>query len=322
MESISKASWKKRLLNFIIDFCTIYLLSQLWVDLILSIEGLNLKTLLLLSLLPHPIYYFLFELLTQRTLGKFITRTKVVSFDGRKPTLRSVLIRTIGRYIPFEVFSFVGSRNPSGWHDTLSNTAVVNTNLYTSVEIEKEAVKPTGKDSDTSMHSSMVRSRKRKVFLPLLIIFGTTIFIILCLIAIKLMGYEVNKDYFSYSKESCIANINQKDIEHELYWKRWDYLSEKNKYLENFKPDYGYCQSRYKGFKDSCFDMAIEFVYDESLQKMVVPSSLCHEDRKCSSSLYIDEKQNENIAYLTSETKDEFYWEFVNNKCPTQHLLK
>jgi hypothetical protein len=189
------------------------------------------------------------------------------------------------------------------------------------VEIKKKSVKSLEKGSDTSIHSSMDRPKK-KLFLPLLIIFGTPIFIILCLFVIKLMGYEINKDYFSSSKESCIANVNQKDIEHDLYWKRWDYLSEKNKYLENFEPDYSYCQATYKGFKDSCFDMPIEFVYDESIQDMVVPSSLCHEDKACSSSLYMDEKQSENMEYLTSETKDEFYWEIVNNKCPTQHLLK
>lgn len=323
MESISSASWRKRLLNFLIDFCVIYLFSQLWVDLILDVEGLNLNTLFLLSLLPHPIYYFILELLTQRTLGKFITRTKVVNYDGGKPSLRSVLIRTISRYIPFEVLSFVGSKNPSGWHDILSHTAVVDTSLhtspYTSVEVEKNVTM--SKANDTSIHSSMDIPRK-KILLPLIFIFGIPIFIILCLVAIKLMGYEINKDYFSSSKESCIANINHKDIEHDLYWKRWDYLSEKNKYLENFKPDYGYCQATYKGFKDSCFDIAIDFVYDEAQEKMIVPSSLCHEDRRCSSSLYMDEKQNENMEYLTSETKDEFYWEIVNNKCPTQHLLK
>lgn len=292
-------------------------------DLILDVEGLNLNTLLLLSLLPHPIYYFLFELLTQRTLGKLITRTKVVNSDGGKLSLRSIFVRTIARYIPFEVLSFVGSKNPRGWHDILSYTTVVDTSLYTSpytsVEVEKKVTIP--KANDTSIHSSMDRP-SRKILLPLVFILGIPIFIILCLVAIKLMGYEINKDYFSSSKESCIANINHKDIEHDLYWKRWDYLLDKNKYVENFKPDYSYCQSTYKGFKDSCFDIGIDFVYDEASQRMIVPSSLCYEDKRCSSTLYIEQKQKENMEYLTSETKDEVYWEIVNNKCPTQHLLK
>jgi hypothetical protein len=47
-----------------------------------------------------------------------------VTLDGSKPGLRTILLRTLCRFIPFEPFSFFGER---GWHDGLSDTLVVST---------------------------------------------------------------------------------------------------------------------------------------------------------------------------------------------------
>ena len=68
------------------------------------------------------IYYMFFEGIWARTPGKWVFGTVVVAEDGTKPPLRTILIRTLCRMIPFEVFSFLGSR---GWHDGISNTHVV-----------------------------------------------------------------------------------------------------------------------------------------------------------------------------------------------------
>lgn len=74
-------------------------------------------------------YYATFESLTGRTLGKLVTRTRVVSASGGPATLRQILGRSLARQIPFEAFSFlVGSGRglpPVGWHDSLSGTRVV-----------------------------------------------------------------------------------------------------------------------------------------------------------------------------------------------------
>ena len=70
------------------------------------------------------LYYFIFEAAWQRTPGKFITGTKVVSSDGRKLTATTIAIRTFIRFFPFEPVSFFGKES-GGWHDKWSYTAVV-----------------------------------------------------------------------------------------------------------------------------------------------------------------------------------------------------
>jgi len=74
-------------------------------------------------------YFTLFEVLTQRSLGKLITKTKVVLEDGAKPTAKDIMIRTLCRFIPFEAFSFLGNEG-RGWHDSMSETYVVDTEKF------------------------------------------------------------------------------------------------------------------------------------------------------------------------------------------------
>jgi len=69
------------------------------------------------------LYYLVPEFYWQKTIGKLITKTKVVREDGNRPTFGQILIRTLARLIPFEVFSFLFT--PIGWHDSLSKTIVV-----------------------------------------------------------------------------------------------------------------------------------------------------------------------------------------------------
>lgn len=71
------------------------------------------------------IYYTLIEFVTGgRSLGKVITKTKVITIDGDKPNFKTFLIRALCRFIPLELFSFLGSTD-SGWHDSISRTRVV-----------------------------------------------------------------------------------------------------------------------------------------------------------------------------------------------------
>lgn len=70
------------------------------------------------------IYYSFFEGFTGRSIGKFFTKTKVVTEDGERPDFGTIFIRSMCRYIPFDAFSFLGS-NASGWHDRFSKTTVV-----------------------------------------------------------------------------------------------------------------------------------------------------------------------------------------------------
>ena len=69
-------------------------------------------------------YYLFFEGLWGRTPGKWLLGTRVVDNQGRRPTFGAVFIRTIVRFVPFEAFSFLGSRR-GGWHDRWSSTHVI-----------------------------------------------------------------------------------------------------------------------------------------------------------------------------------------------------
>lgn len=73
------------------------------------------------------IYYNFFEIVTARTVGKYLTQTIVVDENGEKPNHETILIRSLCRLIPFNALSFLGISG-RGWHDTISKTYVVNKN--------------------------------------------------------------------------------------------------------------------------------------------------------------------------------------------------
>lgn len=78
-------------------------------------------------------YYPAFEYFFQKTPAKFITKTKVVTYDGNKPKFITILGRNLARLIPFEPLSFLFGK---GWHDTLSKTLVVPSH-YTPEQVQK-----------------------------------------------------------------------------------------------------------------------------------------------------------------------------------------
>tara|TARA_R110001583_G_scaffold187759_1_gene349247 strand:+ start:58 stop:654 length:597 start_codon:yes stop_codon:yes gene_type:complete len=68
-------------------------------------------------------YYAIMEIKFQKTVGKFITKTKVVKINGEKPENVEIITRTFCRLIPFDRISFLFVKN--GFHDSLSKTKVV-----------------------------------------------------------------------------------------------------------------------------------------------------------------------------------------------------
>lgn len=70
------------------------------------------------------IYYSFFEGFTGRSIGKFFTKTKVVTEEGGQPDFGTIFVRSMCRSIPFDALSFLGSE-ASGWHDKFSKTRVV-----------------------------------------------------------------------------------------------------------------------------------------------------------------------------------------------------
>ncbi|UOQ72017.1 RDD family protein [Hymenobacter cellulosilyticus] len=127
--ALTEATSGQRFANNLIDLVTFYLSFSIVSFFLLSFRlagfifkmgnaGFCAFTLLLLA-----VYYFSLELTTGRTMGKLITRTRVVMEDGSKPKPNDILKRTLCRMIPLEAFTFLGTS--PGLHDRLSKTRVV-----------------------------------------------------------------------------------------------------------------------------------------------------------------------------------------------------
>ncbi|WP_299336792.1 RDD family protein [uncultured Psychroserpens sp.] len=119
MKHIDKST---RLSNYIIDILVIYIL---WIIVSLFTNTGYLNVFLLSAIMF--LYYFLFEALTSQTLGKLITKTKVVNKDGSKPHVISILIRSISRLFPLDWLSYMFG-NDIGMHDLFSNTILTKKN--------------------------------------------------------------------------------------------------------------------------------------------------------------------------------------------------
>ncbi|WP_343705403.1 RDD family protein [Flavobacterium sp.] len=68
--------------------------------------------------------YFFMECFFGATMGKFATGIVVITENGTKPNFVKILVRTLCRLIPFDVFSFLG-KSGGFWHDSISKTHVV-----------------------------------------------------------------------------------------------------------------------------------------------------------------------------------------------------
>lgn len=120
------ASSGSRLANYILDRIGIYILIFMMSSAIEMgfYSGFIADTLTALMVLMIPAYWILSEYFLGKTPAKFITKTKVVTRDGQRPSFLTIVGRTLCRLIPFEQFSFLGSK-AVGWHDSISNTRVV-----------------------------------------------------------------------------------------------------------------------------------------------------------------------------------------------------
>jgi len=127
----------KRFVNLLIDYLLFMPLALfIWV-IIFFIAGLtgndieNIHPLMdrLITALLWVLFYFALESITQRTIGKLVTQTKVVLENGEKPGADVIILRSLARMIPFEAFSFLGNSS-RGWHDTMTKTYVVDIKIF------------------------------------------------------------------------------------------------------------------------------------------------------------------------------------------------
>lgn len=121
------ASKTKRFINYVIDRIILFAIGVVayigfeYIDVIIPDNAI---TNYLFGSAIGFVYYFIFEISTQRTLGKLVTKTKVVTEDGLTPTSHMLITRSLSRFVPFDAFSYLGSEN-TGWHDRWSKTRVV-----------------------------------------------------------------------------------------------------------------------------------------------------------------------------------------------------
>ena len=124
------ASKSIRFLNFIIDVVAIRVI-RAFIYFLLAFLSSNtdfnsfskVQNFLIFTFLMF-VYYFIFEICTSRTLGKYFTNTIVVKEDGSKPNIGDIALRSLVRLIPIEYLTFLRGRK-LGWHDDFSKTYVV-----------------------------------------------------------------------------------------------------------------------------------------------------------------------------------------------------
>lgn len=123
----NKVSSGTRLIHFVVDTLSYFAITMILVlplDLIFPYDS-SLGPIIAILLLTgtYFTYYMAMEYFFQKTLGKFITKTKVVKENGEKPSLLDIFGRTFCRLIPFDRLSFLFMKN--GLHDMLSKTSVI-----------------------------------------------------------------------------------------------------------------------------------------------------------------------------------------------------
>lgn len=138
---IECASKWRRFFNYAIDAAVLYALTtgllivvtvfdgEYWVE---WYDGLAVWRRYLLDCVPFAVYYVVLEGMLGISIGKLLTGTRVVDEHGRPPSLRTAVMRTACRFIPFEPLSlaFSDDDRTRGWHDTLSRTYVVRKTRY------------------------------------------------------------------------------------------------------------------------------------------------------------------------------------------------
>jgi uncharacterized RDD family membrane protein YckC len=110
-----------RLINFLLDSAIYFAFMIIFLMVFRNvIKQNNIKW---ISILCYFFYYFLFEYIKRQTLGKIITRSKVISLSENKEYyFIQILLRTLMRFIPLDMLSYLISYR--GLHDWISKTTI------------------------------------------------------------------------------------------------------------------------------------------------------------------------------------------------------
>lgn len=151
----NKASSGIRLANNFLDLIVLYIINYLLstvsnllyeatsIEFFYFYSNGNLLWQILIGNFNYCLYYFLMEnYLDGRTVAKYITGTKVISTDSTKPTTQQIIYRSLSRIVPFDGLSFLGV---NGWHDSWSETRVINIKNYQAEIQAKSEIEALGK---------------------------------------------------------------------------------------------------------------------------------------------------------------------------------
>ena len=116
-----------RFLNFIIDFIIWLIIAGILTFPLNANNGTQMLLGYLIFLGTFIGYYSIMEIKFQKTVGKFVTKTRVIKLNGEKPKNSDIISRTFCRLIPFDRISFIFFYY--GIHDMLSKTKVVKDNM-------------------------------------------------------------------------------------------------------------------------------------------------------------------------------------------------
>jgi len=123
VENFTLASQRQRFVIFFIDFLIINCLMIFLMVIGDLFRSSNLEITIILSTIML-FYYTFSEYYWGKSIGKFFTKTKVLTDKGLKPDFSQCVQRSLSRLVLLEVFSFI-AEHPVGWHDKWSKTRVV-----------------------------------------------------------------------------------------------------------------------------------------------------------------------------------------------------
>ena len=133
------ASKQTRFANYIVDYIAMILIFLIIVMILaivagifdlpyiiswaVEIENYNKIQEYLLGAVLSIFYYSIFESLTARSIGKYITGRVVVFDDGSRPDAGTMLRRALYRIVPLNALAFLWGDQV--WHDKYTDTFVV-----------------------------------------------------------------------------------------------------------------------------------------------------------------------------------------------------
>lgn len=119
-----------RLSIFVIDFLSFFILVFIIFSVLKEIQPKSQSFIIdnnrFIAFILYFSYYFIFEFAFSATIGKLITKTKVVdSINLSKPPILKIFLRTFCRFIPLEALYIFINENKLTLHDLLSKTTVI-----------------------------------------------------------------------------------------------------------------------------------------------------------------------------------------------------